>query len=188
MTLPPQRPHIRAQANELIDFLTHLQRTDNRGALAVLKKSLTSHEASRMRAWQMLVKYHGLPDPSDPRSLYQAEVVRVIAGLFCLPNLYHFEKAGNFGKTCRTLLDDEERKTLYDPEKLGPLSRRFLLLLAADQEEITERTVRIARRISQKKTALNFITLYEDLYFWGSSVKNQWAAGFWNARDTEVEP
>lgn len=184
-TPPYQELHTRGE--ELIRYLSDLKTADRRGPLATLRGSLSPGEEPRMRAWRLLARFGGIPSHPENRSLHLSDVVRLTAGLFAMPNLSHSPEAGNFGTTCRGLLSDDERKSLHKPESLGPVSRRLQHLLAADRREVGDRVLRLARRMSQNETKINFVALYEDLNFWGSHTKAKWAGAFWNSPTDEQE-
>lgn len=187
MPTPQCFQELRSCGESLIGFLNDLKISDHRGPLATLRAALSSSEKQRMPAWRILARFGGIPSSEEAGSRHHADVVRLTAGLFTLPNLYHSYEAGNFGASCRTLLTEEERKSFSKPEIIGPVSQRVQHLLAADRREVGDRVLRLARRMSQNETKLNFVALYQDLNFWGSHTKAKWAGAFWNSPTVEQQ-
>jgi CRISPR system Cascade subunit CasB len=154
----------------LLEFLR--ARTNDRGVLADLRGALV--ESKRHRAWPILAGFGGVGDD------WRAQCVQTVAGLYAL----HPKEAsvGDIGTTCRTLLSDDERTKLYETREVGPLSRRFQHLLAADGEEVFGRVTRLVMRAKSEDIPVNYAQLLQDLTDWQykpESVRVRWAKSFW---------
>lgn len=178
---------IETQARALIDFVVKLKGDtsrgipEDRGALAQLRGALADSTERQMRAWPVLARFGGIPTEDT----HKAEVVRTVAGLLAMGRLKHSAGAGSFGSACRSLLGDDERKSLYKPEQTGPVARRMQHMLAATRDEICPRVAQLGRRIEKEGEKLDFVRLYEDLLRWSDSVKAHWANDFWSGAEQE---
>ncbi len=166
----------------VVSFVLALKRDDDRGTLALLRGALTDSGERQIRSWRVLARFGGIPS-DDP---HRAEVVRAVAGLLALPGLRHAADAGSFGKACRKLLCDDERKSLHKAEQPGPVSRRMQHLLAATRSEACDRVRQLGRRLDGAGATLDFNRLHSDLLRWSDHAKAQWAADFWGATEEEI--
>lgn len=161
----------------VLEFLR--ARSSDRGLLADLRCALV--ESKRHRAWPVLAAFGGVGD--DWRALN----VQTVAGLYAM---HPKEKAeGDFGTTCRALLSEDERQKLHDAREVGPLSRRFQHLLAADREEVFDRVTRLVMRAKSAEVAVNYDGLFEDLKKWQynpEAVRVRWAKSFWVPNVEEI--
>lgn len=161
----------------LLKFLR--SRQEDRGFMANLRCALV--ESKRHRAWPYVANFGGIGEQ------HRNKVVQTVAGLYAT----HSEETheGNFGATCRKLLSDDERKMLNQAEGIGPLSRRFQHLLAADGDEIFDRVVRLVLRAKAQDIPVNYEQLYKDLLDWEyrtDRVRVRWAQSFWTP-EVELE-
>ncbi len=166
----------------LVSFVLALKRDDDRGTLALLRGALTDSGERQIRAWRVHARFGGIPS-EDP---HRAEGVRTVAGLLALPGLRHAPGAGSFGKACRKLLGDEERKSLHKADQPGPVSRRMQHLLAATRSEVCDRVRQLGRRLDNPGATLDFNHLHSDLLRWSDHAKARWGADFWGATDEEI--
>jgi len=169
------------RAEKLLKFLG--DRSEDRGVMADLRCALV--EGKRHRAWPYLGYVGGIGDK------YSERAVQTIAGLYAThPNAIH---EGDFGAMCRKLLGDEERKKLDTAEGVGPITRRFQHLLAAEGEEIFDRIVRFVLRAKTEEIPVNYMELFEKLHYWqwpdsADRVRAEWARSFWTpAAEEEAE-
>lgn len=158
-------------------FLGFLRRQkENRGLMANLRCALV--ESKRRRSWPALACYEGIGDDFRPL------VIQHVAGFFAThPN--DDPNAGNFGDSCRRLMKDEERQALSEGG-VGPLSRRFQHLLAAEGEEIFGRVMRLLLRCKSDEISINYAKLLHDLLHWqyaADTVCSRWAKSFWAPRE-----
>lgn len=150
---------------------------DDRGLMATLRCALVP--AKEQQAWPLVARFGGLNTNE-----HRARTVRTVAGLYALhpPSGEAGAKAANLGELCRHLLDDEERANLQSAEGIGPISKRFQHLLAADGEEIFDRVLRFVLRAKAEGIAIDYRQLYTDLWDWqygADRVRLRWARSFW---------
>lgn len=160
------------RAEKLLKFLS--DRSEDRGIMADLRCALV--EGKRHRAWPYLGYIGGIGDNHSERA------VQTIAGLYATHPKTTQE--GDFGVMCRKLLGDEERKKLDTAEGVGPITRRFQNVLAADGDEIFDRVVRFILRAKAEEILVNYAELFEGLYYWqwpesAERVRTRWARSFW---------
>jgi CRISPR system Cascade subunit CasB len=163
---------VQKRAAKLLKFLSN--RSEDRGIMADLRCALV--EGKKHRAWPHLGYIDGIGRNHKERT------VQTIAGLFANhPKATH---EGDFGIMCRKLLGDEERRKLDTAEGVGPITRRFQHLLAAESEEIFDRVVRFVLRAKVEEIPVNYAELFEKLYYWqwpesADRVRTDWARSFW---------
>jgi CRISPR system Cascade subunit CasB len=178
-TIKKSEAHKRAE--KLLKFLS--DRSEDRGIMADLRCALV--DGKRHRAWPYLGYVGGIGDKYTERS------VQTIVGLYATHPKTTEE--GDFGAMCRKLLGDEERKKLDTAEGVGPITRRFQHLLAAEGEEIFDRVVRFVIRAKAEEIPVNYMELFEKLSYWqwpesADRVRADWARSFWTPRIEEEEP
>ncbi|MFC1596568.1 type I-E CRISPR-associated protein Cse2/CasB [Planctomycetota bacterium] len=150
--------------SELLDRLH--PRKEDRGLMADLRCALV--ESKKHRAWPAL---HRLGVDVTNR------VAAVVAALYAT---HPKEGPGNLGDTCRTI--QRLRGDSRGDEKLTPIERRFLHLLAADNDdELHQRVTRMVLAAKSLDVPVNYEQLETDLKFWSRSdrTKTEWAAHFW---------
>lgn len=156
------------------------ERREDRGVMANLRSGLV--ERQHRRSWPLLAAFNGIGDH------HAARVVRTVAGLYAT---HPKESAsGDFGTTCRALLGDEERQKLADGGEPGPVSKRFLHLLAAEGNEIFDRVASLGLRAKAHNDGIpiHYERLFADLWTWESQpdrVRERWARSFWAPRSKE---
>jgi CRISPR type I-E-associated protein CasB/Cse2 len=165
----------------VLGFVQRLKHDDDRGTLALLRGALADSPERQMRAWRVVARFGGIPS-DDP---HKAEVVRTVAGLMALPGLSHAPGGMSFGRACRKLLGEDERKSFQKPEQTGPVARRMQHLLAAARGEICARARQLGRRLDGAGVSLDFNQLYSDLLRWSDHTKARWAADFWAVAEEE---
>jgi CRISPR system Cascade subunit CasB len=148
--------------SRLLDQLR--RRKDDRGLMADLRCALVA--SKKHRAWPAL---HRLGADVTSR------VAAVVAGLYAT---HPEEGTGNFGDTCRAI--QRLRGDGRGDEKLGPIERRFLHLLAAEPgDELYQRVSRMVLVARSLGIPVNYARLETDLKFWNDRTKTAWAARFW---------
>lgn len=166
----------------LMEFL--LRNKDDRRVMATLRCGLV--ESTEMRAWPWLANLGGIGKNPPSRA------VRTVAGLFALhPHNCNF---GNMGTVCHKLCDPDKKPRkncsgTNDPP--GPMERRFLYLLNADEEEIYGRVCRLVRYAGSRNIPIHYAALEKDLAGW-PEAREDWAKEFWkpmkdDAADTEED-
>lgn len=160
----------------LLDYLEKLKARDDRGALAELRCALV--ESRKHRAWPLIASFGGIGDD------YPAQVVQTISGLFAHHSLT--TEMGNLGDTCRALMSKDERTEYLKERKVGPMTRRFQHLLAANRDEVCGRVARLVLFAKSKEVPVNYGQLESDLRryrFDADAVRVRWAKSFWQAEE-----
>lgn len=169
-------------AGEKMFAFLHNHRED-RGAIANLRCALI--ESKRHRAWPLLGRIGGIGTDHKSRA------VAAIAGYYAThPPAADEQPQGNLGDLCRKLLDNDERVKLDKADGVGPISRRFQHLLAADGEEVFDRVLRFVLRAKAEGIPINYERLYRDLLDWEyypDRVRVRWARSFWAPQTQEVD-
>ncbi|MFO0906318.1 MAG: type I-E CRISPR-associated protein Cse2/CasB [Pirellulales bacterium] len=148
--------------SRLLDRLR--QRKEDRGLLADLRCALV--ESKKHRAWPAL---HRLGVDLTDRA------TTVVAALYAT---HPKDGKGNFGDTCRSI--QHGRGDSRGEDKLSPIERRFLHLLAADSDdELHQRVTRMVLLAKSLDIPVNYEQLETDLRFWNERTKTEWAARFW---------
>lgn len=166
--------------NGLLEFLR--RRKEDRGVMADLRCALV--DSKRQRAWPYLAAFNGIGD--DPKAL----AVQKIAGMFAMHPKESTDENFNFGALCRRFCTKEELGKIATAEGVGPVTRRFQHLLAAEGEEIFYRVVRLVLRAKAEDIPINYERLFKDLLAWqyrADRVRTEWANSFWAPEAEEVE-
>ncbi|MBZ4220393.1 MAG: type I-E CRISPR-associated protein Cse2/CasB [Chlorobium sp.] len=150
---------------------------EDRGMMANLRCILV--ENKKHRAWPVLNRL-GLAIGNK----YHQKVTAYVAGLYAT----HPEEAvlGNFGATCKAI-ERERKEKRSDDNKLTPTERRFQHLLAAGNEEVLERIMRMVMMAKSHGVPVNYEQLEKDLRYWSDRTKSEWAASFWTTGATLIE-
>jgi CRISPR type I-E-associated protein CasB/Cse2 len=173
-----------SQKERLLSFLRLCRDKDDRATLANLRCALS--ETRKPLAWPILGRFGGIDDPAKEYD-HHAKVVQTIAGLFATQPKDTSE--GDFGSACLKLVDKDERKNMYNQREahktVGPVGKRFQLLLFSEREEICERVVRLLQRMKREEISVNYSELFDGLLYWGDKRKNRWAGSFWGSENME---
>lgn len=165
-----QKDTTKKPGKSLLKFLR--SRQEDRGFMANLRCMLV--ESKQHRAWPYVANFGGIGEK------HCNKVVQTVAGLYAThPEETHDR---NYGAMCRKLLSDDERQKLNQAEGIGPVSRRFQHLLAAEGDEIFDRVVRLVLRAKAQDIPVNYEQLYKDLLDWeyhADWVRVRWAQSFW---------
>jgi len=156
----------------LLEFLR--RRKEDRGLMADLRCALV--ESKRHRAWPYLARFGGIGDE------FRAQAVQTIAGLYATHPNESNQTDADFGSLCRKFLSEEERGKIATAEGVGPVTRRFQHVLAADREEVFDRVTRLVLRAKAQDIPVNYGKLADDLLAWETRpdrVRTRWAQSFW---------
>lgn len=169
-------PTARDRAARFVGALRQLHTKQDRGALAALRRGLSS--ATLREAWPVVSRLGG-----DIGADGNSEFVQ-IAALFAEHPLDASE--GNFGDTCRAISTDDKGALIESHE------RRFRRLLAADSREDLAGQLRAWVRLAAGKgVAVNYEQLFLHLRFWPSSaddIRVRWARAFWRSGTADEAP
>jgi len=151
---------------------------ENRGTMANLRCVLI--DSKRQRAWPFLARFKGIGED------FRALTVQYIAGFYATHPNENTDR--DFGDSCRCLMDGDERQKITTSGEVGPVSRRFQHLLAAEGEEVFSRTLRFVMRCKSQDVSIDYQRLFDDLMQWQyypESVRTRWARSFWAPREEE---
>jgi CRISPR system Cascade subunit CasB len=152
---------------KFVEFLKSLADNGNRGALAALRRGLSSEGASAAGMHRYVAGWLRERDrPWDEQCFY------LVAALFgrypCTDTPGH-----NFGGSYRQLHLKKESESL---------ERRFVALLAADADSVGVHLRHAISLLASEDIAVDWAQLLGDLRWWGQPehrVQRRWAREFW---------
>ena len=152
-------------------FLKSLADNGNRGALAALRRGLSSGGAAAAGMPRYVAGWlHEKDGPWDEQRFY---LVAALFGRYPCTNT----PGHNFGGSCRRL------QLRRDPRKESQsLERRFVALLAADADSVGVHLRHAISLLAAEDIAVDWAQLLRDLQWWGQSehrVQRRWARTFW---------
>lgn len=155
---------------ELISYLLSLKQSDDRGALAVLRRGLSSPPAQDIAMYPYIARF-----VSEKARYGRAEkVAYLIAALFAYHQLNTSE--GNFGDHMRSLIRDQDQKST---------ERRFVRLLSVEFEDLADFLRQPVSMLKSQEISIHWEQLYKDLLQWDrpdKRVQKRWANSFWRAQ------
>jgi CRISPR system Cascade subunit CasB len=158
-----------------VEFLKSLADNGNRGALAALRRGLSSEGAATAGMHRYVAGWlHEADSPWDELRFY------LVAALFgrypCTSTPGH-----HFGGSCRELHLKRESESI---------ERRFVALLAADADSVGVHLRHAISLLAAEDIAVDWVKLLRDLRWWGQPehrVQRQWAREFWKHSVTASE-
>lgn len=158
-----QDAHVR-----FVSFLLGLARTENRGALAALRRGLGRERTPPAEMLRLVVPYLPQNRPWEHRWYF------LVASLFGL----HPETGGkgDLGDTFRSLGAHESAQ------------KRFVALLDAHPDDLPYRLRQAVALAKSKEAPVNWFQLLEDLFRWQTEsryVQQRWARSYWARRNQE---
>jgi CRISPR type I-E-associated protein CasB/Cse2 len=159
-----------------IGFLQSLASSDNRAALATLRRGLSSSATATVGMYRYVAGWVG------PKEMgWDEECLYLIAALF---GMYPDASAAetNFGGTVRELSD------LHNP---ASVERRFTSMLAADPGPLQAHLRHAIALCSSKRIGIDWLRLLRDIRHWRNpqrSVQRAWAREFWRKITPKPEP
>lgn len=162
-------------------LLSWLQsKKEQRGIMATLRCALVP--AREQRAWSLLARFGGIGLE------HKNYVVRTVAGLYASHSLEC--STGDMGTLCLSLCQKSEVPCKDD--KPGAMAKRMQHLLAAENQEICDRVVRLVLRAKTQGLPVNYNQLERDLLNWEKNysrerVRVTWAKQFWTVKTDGAE-
>ncbi len=164
------------RADQYITYLKTLAEPNRRGALAVLRHSLAFAPGCYPRAYPYVEPFAG---NTHERSAWRLALY-VVAGLFARhPKQSSTSFASAFGEVYRL------RSVLSEPKGI---ESRFIALLEADSENISDYLRQAVSLISTHDIGLDFGQLLRDLTIWigenverREKIRQDWARDFYRA-------
>ncbi len=167
--------------SRFVAYLARLGESEDRGSLAVLRRSLGQRPGMIAEA-SAIVEPFLLPGSSteEVRTFY------LVAGLFALHPVVTDARWSNLGTSLRAIRQRGET-TEEDPG----VARRFTAVLDArdDAVGVHLRNLVTLLHARSEPTPINFVQLLQDLRRWDDTdrhVQRQWAAGFWGHRGDDL--
>lgn len=154
----------------LINYLLSLKQSDDRGALAVLRRGLSSPPAQDIAMYPYIARFVS----EEARYGRGEKAAYLIASLFAYHQLNTSE--GNFGDHMRSLIRDQDQKST---------ERRFVRLLSVEFEDLADYLRQPASMLKSQEIPINWEQLYKDLLQWDrpdKRVQKRWANSFWRAQ------
>ncbi len=152
---------------KFVEFLKSLAENGNRGALAALRRGLSSEGAATAGMHRYVAGWLHEKDRSwDEQRFY---LVAALFGRYPCTNT----PGHNFGGSYRQLQLKKESESL---------ERRFVALLAADADSIGVHLRHAIALLAAEEIAVDWAELLRDLRWWGQSehrVQRRWAREFW---------
>lgn len=157
-------------AQPFIDYLKSLAESQNRGALAALRRGLGQPPGTAAETFRYVEPWLG-----ERRSAAREGAYYLVASLFA----YHpmFTDQGNMG----THMDQARTEG-----NAGALERRFTILLAAHADDLPNYLRQAISFLKSKDVPVNWNELLWDLQNWDEkrddsrqSVQKKWAGAFW---------
>jgi CRISPR system Cascade subunit CasB len=163
--------------NRFVGYLEKLYETDDRAALAQLRRGIGKEPGTAAEMFKIVVPRlpHGL-------SPYQEDAYFLIAALFAS----HPEAGGqgNLGTAFARL------KAATDSESI---EKRFIALLNSHEDDLATHLRHAVSLLKSTNVPIYWQRLLVDVQHWGHAdrfVQRQWARAFWSEREkeSEVEP
>lgn len=149
----------------LVARLERYAQTEDRAALAALRRSLDEEAASFARAAPYVAP--ALPlglEPTNERIAY------LVAGLFAL---HPASSSWTLARALRRVMDRREAASIEG---------RFVALLGASLEDLSPHLRHAVSLIRSEDLAIDWLQLIEDLRFWShptGRAQRHWASDFW---------
>jgi len=152
---------------KFVEFLKSLADNGNRGALAALRRGLSSEGAATAGMHRYVAGWlHEKDRPWDEQRFY---LVAALFGRYPCTN----KPGHNFGGSYRELHLKKQSESL---------ERRFVALLAADADSVGVHLRHAISLLSAEEIAVDWVRLLGDLRWWGETehrVQRRWAREFW---------
>lgn len=162
------------QQTVLIKRLSDLHNTNDRAALATLRRSLSFPPGS----WPAAFPYvEAIPQLGEG---WRREVAYLVAGLYALARITPGD--GNFGHAVRKLQGTTDSKSV---------EQRFIAILEADRDELPHRLRQMITLIRAGGFAPEWNQFYTDLLQWNHPdkyIQQRWARSFYAPRTDDATP
>ena len=148
---------------------------EDRGLMAELRCLLNRN--LRMRGWAAVGRIGGIGD----------RAVETVSGLYALYPQAFKENAFSFGVSCKRLAFRRRKGDAQADDAHSPLDIRFRRLLACDgRPALCDMLPDFVRGMKAEGIAVDYDSLYKDIYYWGDRVREKWAADYWGKAGKEV--
>lgn len=150
----------------LIKRLGELRASEDRAALATLRRALSGRDADVLRAF----RYVGYQLPSYPKD---QDTCILVSALFAL----HPQEGGN-GNMGNHLA----RLRRADENKAQSIEHKFTALVTAQRDDLGTRLRQVVSLLEAGQIPVDWSKLLHDLDYWDHEdrfVQRQWASAFW---------
>jgi len=162
-----------------VGYLKGMAEREDRGKLAALRRGLGKPPGTVPEMFPLLVPWtHTLPQ-------YQADLYYLVAALFASHPMAADE--GNFGDACawthRKIRADRGMSPADD--EVDSLERRFVALLNAHADELSEHLRHAVALAAGQEVPINWAQLLSDLRYWDHPdrfIQRRWANSYWGGR------
>jgi CRISPR system Cascade subunit CasB len=158
----------------LITRLYHLADTEDRGALAALRRGAGKRPGTETATFPHVVPFI----PEGDQGLHRAWPYFCVASLFALhPERTNWEEG--FGTSYHKLKESDSRDA------------RFRAMLNAHESDLPNLLRQAVRQLASNGTPIDWASLLRDLRGWGHPdqyVQRRWAQQFWAPRQDGSEP
>jgi len=158
-----------------IAYLYSLASQGNRGALADLRRGLTTEPGTQPAMYPYVAPWV----PEIQRFTWKEKVYYIVAALFAMyqsgsSGAQLTTSQGNFGSHCRALV-------IKKPQS-GSFEARFSALLKAHRDDLPILLKQILSVLRGEEIPINWDQLFRDLQYWNSEsrfVQRSWANSYW---------
>jgi CRISPR system Cascade subunit CasB len=158
-----------------ITYLYSLASQENRGALADLRRGLTTEPGTSPAMYPYVAPW--VPEPL--RYTWKEKVYYLIAALFAYYQSGSSANQltttqGNFGSHCRALVTQKPQSASFEP--------RFSALLKAHRDDLPILLKQILSILRGEDIPINWDQLFLDLQYWNTEnhiVQRRWANSYW---------
>jgi CRISPR type I-E-associated protein CasB/Cse2 len=158
---------VRQKGETLLKMLESL--TDNRGAMASLRRAANPNLESG--CWPFLGPVVSLQRDRE------YEVARCVASSYAL-----HPKVGNnkFAYTLRVISNFGSDKGI---------DARFIRLLSIRNNIplLTDKVQQLIKRVKKEGVAIDYVSMYEDMFYWSDIVRRRWAHQYWGSEEKKGE-
>lgn len=154
-------------------FIAHLERlrdSDDRKALAILRRGLNDSPRARLEMYPYVIMFL-----RNEASKWEEDVLFTIASLFS-----SHPSPGGVGDM-GTVLSEVRRRTGSDS-----IEGRFLALLRAPSENVLDHLKQSISLAKSNEVSIEWDRLYRDLLWWNSekmNIQKKWASSFWGSSE-----
>ncbi len=150
---------------EFINMLLGLYRTENRGALAKLRRGLGKQPGEAMEVYSLIGNF-----AANTKSKAEEMALYTVATLF---GLYPSDSSGsNFGSSVSELAEKSDSKSI---------EARFVALLNTHVDDLPNHLRQMIGLLKSKEVRINWLQLLKDINSWDRDdreVQRRWAKEF----------
>lgn len=153
---------------EFINMLLGLHRTENRGALAKLRRGLGKQPGEAMEVYSLIGSF-----AANTKSKAEEVALYTVATLFGLyPSDSSEEESSNFGSSVSELAEKSDSKSI---------EARFVALLNSHVDDLPNHLRQMIGLLKSKEVRVNWLQLLRDIHSWDRDdreVQRRWAKAF----------